>query len=323
MREATFINRNRDKWTKLENILSGSISVSPDELSELFIELTDDLSYARTFYPQSNITQYLNNLSFLAHKQLYKNKKEKTNRFNIFWGRELPLLVYKHQDKLMLSFLIFLTGIFIGTISAANDTTFVRLILGDTYVNQTLDNIQSGEPMAIYSSQGELNMFFAITLNNIKVAFYAFAAGVFLSFGTAYILLTNGIMLGSFQYFFYDQDLLLTSALTIWIHGTLEIAAIIIAGCAGLVIGNSVLFPGTYSRKYSFQQGAKQGMKIVVGLVPIFMTAGFLEGFVTRHSTDLPIAASLSIIIGSLLLIIYYFIIYPIRLTKQINDGTQ
>jgi hypothetical protein len=57
-------------------------------------------------------------------------------------------------------------------------------------------------------------------------------------------------------------------------------------------------------------------VKIAVGLVPIFITAGFLESFVTRH-TEMPIWLSLTIILGSLAFIIWYFIIYPIRLNNK------
>jgi uncharacterized membrane protein SpoIIM required for sporulation len=123
-------------------------------------------------------------------------------------------------------------------------------------------------------------------------------------------------MLGAFQYFFYTKGLLFESVLVIWIHGTLEISAIIIAGCAGLTLGNSFLFPGTYSRTASFVRGAKQGVKIAVGLVPIFIAAGFLESFVTRY-TQMPMWLSLTIIVGSLTFIIWYFIIYPIRLNNK------
>jgi len=126
-------------------------------------------------------------------------------------------------------------------------------------------------------------------------------------------------MLGSFQYFFYSKGLLLKSVLAIWIHGTLEISAIIIAGCAGLVMGNSILFPGTFSRGASFVRGAKQGVKIVVGLIPVFITAGFFESFVTRYS-NMPMWLSLQIIGTSLTFIIWYFIIYPIRLNNRLNS---
>jgi uncharacterized membrane protein SpoIIM required for sporulation len=126
----------------------------------------------------------------------------------------------------------------------------------------------------------------------------------------------NAIMLGSFQYFFYDQGLLWESARTIWIHGTIEISVIIIAGCAGLVLGNSILFPGTYTRLQSFIRGAKDGLKILLSTVPFFIIAGFLEGFVTRH-TEMPDWLALFIILGSLSLILFYYVIYPIKLKRK------
>ena len=197
-----------------------------------------------------------------------------------------------------------------GAVSVAHDDSFVRLILGDSYVNMTLENINNDDPMAVYKGAEESSMFLRITLNNIRVSFYAFVLGVLVPLGTPFILINNGIMLGSFQYFFFQKGLFLTSFLTIWIHGTLEISAIVIAGGAGIVMGNSILFPGTFTRLESFKQGARKGMKLVVGLIPIFITAGFLESYATRH-TEYPIFIKSGIILISAAIIIYYFFIYP------------
>jgi len=123
-------------------------------------------------------------------------------------------------------------------------------------------------------------------------------------------------MLGSFQYFFYDKGLLWESVRTIWIHGTIEISVIIVAGCAGLVVGKGLLFPRTYTRLQSFINGVKEGLKIVISTVPFFIVAGFLEGFVTRQ-TQMPDWLAISIILISLALIVYYYIIYPIQLHKK------
>jgi uncharacterized membrane protein SpoIIM required for sporulation len=289
-------------------------------LAERFIALTDDLSFARTFYPHSEITHYLNHLTGQVHQAIYKNKKEKKSRFALFWKQELPGIVGRHRRQLLYAFLIFTAACLLGALSAAYDDTFVRLILGDSYVNKTISNIQRGDPMAIYKQQQETPMFLAITLNNIKVSFTAFVAGVLFSVGTFWILLTNGIMVGAFHYFFYKYGLLATSMLTIWIHGTLELSAIVIAGGAGFVMGNSLLFPKTYSRLVSFRKGAREGLKIVVGLVPVFTVAGFLEGFVTRH-TDMPLYLSLLIIGLSAFFICFYFVYYPISLFSRKTHG--
>lgn len=313
MREVTFLKKNADKWKEFETFLSSKENINPDKLAALFIELTDDLSYSRTFFPESKTTQYLNSLTARVHQSIYKSKKERKERFFRFWKYEAPLLFYKHRLKIAISFSIFFISMLMGVVSSAGDSGFVRLIMGDGYVNMTLENIDKGDPMAVYKQMNGVDMFLGITFNNIRVSFIAFVYGILISFGTGWVLMSNGIMLGAFQYFFHIHHLLFESILVIWIHGTLEISAIIIAGAAGLVLGNSILFPGTYSRRQSFIIGSKEGLKIIVSLVPIFITAGFLESFVTRF-TGMPIYLSLTIIISSAIFVIWYFVIYPYRI---------
>ena len=321
MREAAFVKQNKDKWVAFENVLNKKGQLLPDELSDLYIEITDHLSYAKTFYPKSNTEFYLNTLASQAHQKIYKTKRESRNRIVSFWKTEFPSMFHRHHRELLISFLVFTFFSLVGAFSAANEGDFVRSILGDGYVNMTLENIEKGDPMAVYKEQGAFNMFLGITINNIKVAVYAFALGIFLGIGTLVIMLQNGIMLGSFQYFFYDKGLLWESVRTIWIHGTIEISVIIIAGCAGLVMGNGMLFPGTYSRLESFKRGVKNGLKIMISTVPFFIIAGFLEGFVTRH-TEMPDWLAVLIISSSLFLIIFYYIIYPNQLKRKARHAT-
>ncbi|RSK24336.1 stage II sporulation protein M [Hymenobacter metallilatus] len=311
MREAVFLRQNEARWKQYEQQATG-----PEDLAARFIALTDDLAYAQTFYPGSPTTRYLNDLAARQHQALYKNKPESTSRFREFWRRELPLLVARHHRTLAVSLVLFALFTAIGALSAAYDDTFVRVVLGDAYVNQTIENIERGDPMAIYKSGGETMMFLGITANNIYVALATFALGATLGLGTVYLLFRNGLMLGSFQYFFYQKGVLLPSVLTIWIHGTLEISAIILAGGAGLVMARGLLFPGTYTRAHAFRESARDGLKLAIGLVPIFIVAGFLEGFVTRH-TEMPLWLSLLIIGSSAAFIIWYFLLYPRRLAAR------
>ncbi len=318
MREVTFVQKNSAKWSRFEELLQGKDKDNPDEIPSLYTDIIDDLSYARTFYPASQTLAYLNQLSGKAHQEIYKNKREKKGRIITFWKTELPEIMHQSRKQLLYAFLIFMAAALVGAFSEATDSSFVRLILSDSYVNMTLNNIENGDPMAVYKGQGEVLSFLSITINNIRVAFNAFVFGIFFSLGTVLILVKNGIMLGSFQYFFYEHGVLVESLLSVWLHGTIEISVIIIAGCAGIIMGNSILFPGTYSRLYAFQQGAKKGLKIVIGTVPLFIIAGFIEGFITRHST-VSVAFDLFLIFASLTLVIWYFIIYPAKLNKNNN----
>jgi len=321
MREVVFVKHSNDRWKKFEQLLLSKDTDNPDEISSLYIQLIDDLSYARTFYPQSPTYKYLNELSGRAHQIIYKNKKEKRNRVIGFWKNELPLIFYKHQKQLLFAFIIFGISALIGAISSAYDDSFVRQIMGDNYVNMTIENIKNGHPLAVYNGGDEGYMFLWIAKNNITVAFVTFAAGILFSIGSAYYLFTNGIMLGAFQYFFYQYGVLKESLLTIWLHGTIEISVCIISGCAGIALGNSILFPGTYTRGQSFRVGANDGLKMVLGTVPFFIIAAFIESFVTRHARASQVFDGLVILL-SLTLIIGYFIIYPIRLHKKITTQT-
>ena len=326
MQELVFINKNINRWKKFEALSIKDSNYPPDKLAAMFIQITDDLSYCRTFFPESDTEIYLNELAAKTHYKIYKNKKESRSNFFNFWKLDFPLIIYDIRNYIFISIALFLFSALIGAFSAANDHNFVRTILGDAYIDMTLNNIDKGDPMAVYKQMMQTDMFLAITFNNIKVAILAFVWGLLLIVGTVYIMMSNGVMLGSFQYFFYEQGIFLESVLTIWIHGTLEIFAIIISGAAGLLIGVSVLLPGTFTRLESFKRGTVKGVKIMIGIIPIFIVAGFLEGFVTRY-TDAPVFVRASIILGSLVFIMWYFFLYPAKLNanrkQSIDDNEQ
>ncbi len=319
MREAAFIKKSKDRWSRLEAAGQQLKGLSADEASELYVRLMDDLSYARTYYPRSAVVTYLNGLAAHVHQYVYRNKPVDRRRFKTFWTREVPLAVAGAGRELALSFGLFLLTAVIGAWSAHHDPDFVRLVIpgGDAYVDETIRNIQRGEPMAIYGSQPAGSMFLFITFNNVWVALFTFAAGVLFGLGTAVKLAQTGFMVGAFQYFFFEQGVGVQSVLSIWLHGTLEITAICIAGAAGFTLGNAMLHPGTLPRRVSIMAGARRGLTIAMGLVPVFIVAAFLESFVTRRVPHMPVALTLVIIGLSLAFLIAYFIILPFHVRRN------
>ena len=166
--------------------------------------------------------------------------------------------------------------------------------------------------MNVYTGGREMNSFLEITQNNIGVSFNIFAMGMLTCIGSGIMLFYNGVMVGCFETLFWQHGLLGESMLAVFLHGTLELSAIVVAGAAGIALGNGILFPGTYSRITAFRRGAKRGLKIVVGTVPIFIVAGFIEGFLTRH-TEVADGVRLSFIILCLAFVIFYFVVLPRR----------
>nr|WP_255539633.1 stage II sporulation protein M [Longitalea luteola] len=287
-------------------------------MAQQFTELVNDLGYSKTFYPHSKVTQYLNDLASRIYLDIYKNKREETSRIGRFFRTELPLTVRKHHREILYAFLIFVGFAVMAAFSAAHDETFVRGVLGDGYVEMTEENIAKGDPFGVYKQTNPANMFAYIALNNIYVSFQVFVWGLFLGLGSVYELFINGVMVGSFQYYFFAKGLGWPSVLVIWIHGTLEISAIILSGAAGLIIGNSILFPGSHKRLHSLMQGAKDGLKLMIALVPILIAAAFLEGFVTRYSySSMPQWVSILILALSFIFIMWYFVWYPIQVQRK------
>tara|TARA_R110000868_G_scaffold1211_8_gene9453 strand:- start:6361 stop:7344 length:984 start_codon:yes stop_codon:yes gene_type:complete len=316
MREVTFLRKNADKWQSFETKLKNHTNESAEELADLYIELNNDLAYAQSCFSGSKTTQYLNDLSIQAHNTIYKNRKENASRFFTFWTVEIPELFSYRLKELGAAIFIFLLFCGVGVLSQQNDASFARLILGDQYVNLTVNNIEEGDPLAIYGMHTQMDMFFKITFNNIRVSFVNFILGIFTVFGTAWVMMKNAIMVGVFITFFDGYDLLSDAMLVIFIHGALELSAITISGAAGFVLGNSFIFPGTYKRSVSFVRGVKDGIKMLVSLIPVFIVAGFLESFVTRY-TNMPLVLSLFIIFGSFTFIIGYYIVMPVRIYLQ------
>jgi len=319
MREVAFIKQNKEKWLEFEQAIFGKLKKNPDELASLYIHLVNDLSYAQTYYPKSKTVVYLNHLASQTYQKIYKTKREDTNKLIYFFKTEVPLLVYQYRRYVLYAFILFGLLLSIGIISAKNDDTFIRLILGDGYVNMSLENIKDGNPVAVYKSGSNWGSFIGITFNNLKVGALSYFFGIFIGFGTFYILLNNCIMIGSFQYLFYKEGVFWESVRGIWIHGSMEIFAMVIEAAAGFALGASILFPDTFSRFNSFKIGFKNTFKIFLSTMPFTFAAGFLEGFITRYSIDMPRVLNVFIILFTLSIIGYYYLVYPFIVNKKIN----
>jgi uncharacterized membrane protein SpoIIM required for sporulation len=330
MREARFIKKNAGKWKSYQH----SQTNNPDETAERFITLIDDLSYAKTFYPRSKVTRWINGIAAGIYQSIYQNKKEKYSRIFQFWKFELPLLFKKYHRIFLFTTLVFLLFVGIGVFSSMHDENFVRGILGDGYVDMTDRNIENGDPFGVYKDGNPFTMFVFIAINNIFIAFMSVLGGFFLGIPTLFRwpvihiagLWDSGMMLGSFQYMFFSHGLGIKSILVIWVHGTLEISIFVIAATTGFIIAKSIIFPGTFSRMISIKRGVKDALKVLVIIVPVLLLAAFFESYVTHlmsqtytkgETGGMPVWVSVSILALSLAFIIWYFIILPIRLHKK------
>lgn len=311
MKESEFIEQNKKKWLEFENNLLKK-DADPSLTSKLFVQVTDDLSYARTFYKNRSVKVYLNGTARVLFNHLNKSQKRGWRAFINFWKKDLPLTLYDTRRALLISLVIFVACFTLGVITSIYDKDFAKSILSNGYVQMTNENIAKGDPMAVYKSESELRTFFPILYNNLRVNFLTFFSGIFMAIGSLVVMVINGVMVGVFQYFFIERDVFWESFLGIWTHGALEIPTIILSGGAGLTLGKGLLFPGTYTRFQAFRISGMKGLKIIMGVSPVIVLAAFIESFLTRH-TDIPDVLRLAFILVSFSFIIIYFYWYPRR----------
>ncbi|MBA4197521.1 MAG: hypothetical protein C0459_08195 [Chitinophaga sp.] len=328
MRETLFIKKNKDKWEAFD----AENSIDPDELSYKYTQVLDDLAYAKTFYPKSKTAQYLNERAVKFYNNIYSRRKERISALFNFFKTDLPIAIRQNHKQLLYALIFFMLFVLIGVVSAIYESGFLKVIVGDSYIEMTKANIQKGDPFGVYKDGNHFVMFLRISLNNILITILLdYATGVLFGVGTLYSLMVNGVMLGSFQYFFFEYGWGWQSILVIWIHGTLEISAIVIAGGAGLTLGNSILFPGTLKRMQSLQKGAERSAKILVMTIIMLLVAAWLESYVTHLSSnyfdkeanqiELPVWGSALILLASLSFVLWYFIFYPLAVERKLKKA--
>lgn len=322
MRESRFIEQNKEKWGKYENGIQ-SDSLGAEQMEEAFLELNDDLAYARTFYKNRAIRLFLNNLLLPIYAKINTSRKASFKSIAYFFTEIAPSNFYSARQFMLVSLITVLLGFSIGMLGTRANPDFANTILGSNYVRMTEENIAKGDPLAVYKKDKPASMFTYIALNNLKVAAFFFILGSLFCVGALYLLLSNGIMLGVFTWLFVSRGLAAEYVLTVYQHGALEMLSMVIEGAAGLMLGAGVLFPGTLTRTRSIQNAAKKSVMMFLVCVPIIVLAAFIESYLTRF-TQIPTALRSMVIILSVLFMLYYFVLLPIikfRKNKKVEGN--
>ena len=318
MLESTFIQKNQQKWVQFEYVCLSPNDYPPSQLADVYDELMADLAFAQTHYPNSKVTTYLNDMTLKVHLAVYKKGNTSTwQSVKRLINESIPMALYTHRRMLLYALLLFLFGTFVGVVSQLGDSDFSRLILGNEYVEMTIKNINNGTPTDVYNSESESTMMAYIPTNNIRVSLLCFVFGILTLFGTGILAFYNSVMMGCFSTFFYQQGVFSEAMQAVWLHGTIEISAIIVSIAAGFVLGTGWLYPSTMSRKQAFQKSAKQGLYIFLATVPMLIVAGFIESYLTRHAPEWPTAVNVGFILFSFVLVVLYIIVWPAKVAKS------
>ena len=233
-----------------------------------------------------------------------------------FFKHTVPMSFYRSRHFLLFSLCLFLIGEVIGVMSQCLDKDYFQAFFGDYYHSETMNNIKSGNPMGIYGSEGEVEMYFHITLNNMYVGLHYFTSGLLTPFYTIYMTITTGTMMGCFTTFFAQNGYLADVLIAPNEHGSLELPAAIVCSAAGMQLGMGWFFPGKLTRLKALMQSAQEALTMALAMMPFFMIAGFIESFITRHQ-EWPMVVRVLLMVVGLSFSVYYIILLPKKLGKK------
>jgi uncharacterized membrane protein SpoIIM required for sporulation len=125
--------------------------------------------------------------------------------------------------------------------------------------------------------------------NNLAVCFTTFAMGITAGIGTIYMMFTNGMLIGVIGAATWQAGMALQLWTFVAAHGALELPAIFISGGAGLEIARGMLFPGLLPRRESLALAGGRAARLMIGIVPMLVVAGIIEGFVSPSGLATPL----------------------------------
>lgn len=312
-----FIKKHRDDWKQLEQMMAilgktkkSSTGDNITKFHRLYQKAAQNLSYSQTYFPNEEVTPYLNGLVAKSHNLLYKDQVTSGKQIRHFFSTHFIGLLVDQWKFVLVAMLLFLLGAVGSFISVLNDPNNIYSFLPAEMV-RGINPDQLGKGNADVASS---LMSTEIMTNNIKVAILAFAGGITFGLLSIYLLYTNGLLLGALAAFFWQHERTYEFWAFIVPHGMIELTAIFIAGGAGLMMGYKLLVPGPFSRVYQLKEQAKRSVQLLLGTVPLFVIAGIIEGFITP--TTLSLETKYIVALLTVLGLIFYLIIGKMNLKK-------
>lgn len=282
-----FINKRKNNWQRLEDLLSlvesatlrGLSREEIRELGQLYRRAASDLAIARAESRDPKLVNYLNSLVIRAHGQIYRAENQGFGLIKKFFLRDFPQTFRKTWVFTAISFLTFALSAILAFAATWQNIDFAETI--GTY--DIRYEVEDERRWWLELNKGNQIGSAAILTNNIMVTFYAFSYGAFFALGTLYIVGMNGAFLGSIFAICYQLNPPFGNDLLFFViaHGVIELSCIFICGGAGMMIGYSILVPGDLSRIEALKKSGVEAVKVVVGCAFLLVIAGIIEGFVS------------------------------------------
>jgi uncharacterized membrane protein SpoIIM required for sporulation len=279
-----FIADRQGRWGQLETLIAAA-GKRPEKLpvSEIrslasgYRSVAADLAIARRNFPGDPLIARLERITLAARALVYERESRRQSLI-AFLADGYWQLLWERQRALALSTLLLFGPGIVGALWGLSDPVAAVALVPDGFLWVTEDQ-STDQGLGIVGLAGFSTF---IMINNIRVALAAFALGITFGLGTAYLVASNGLILGvvtGLALHAGNGDVMLAA---IAAHGVLELSCIVIAGAAGLSVGRALLRPAKLTRRAALTAEAGQAFRIAGGTAPWLVLAGLIEGYVSR-----------------------------------------
>lgn len=299
-----FVEERARRWERLATLVrrgrSGVRALASEEVLELgrlYRAAASDLATAQRDYPADRATAALNALVGEAHALVYSEPSISARRLLDFARRDFPRLVRANAGFVVASFALFA----IPFIAAYLIGLAYPALLESTLPRSVRDSLEHRQLWTDRVSEFRAFDASLIMTNNIRVSFLAFAGGAFAGTFTVFVLVLNGLVLGSVLAATQEAGLgtaLLSFAAA---HGFIELSVVFLAGAAGLRVASALLSPGDLSRRDALRLRGAQAVRIVLGCVPLLIVAGLIEAFLSPSTVPVALKIGVGLATGSAL----------------------
>lgn len=305
--------RQKGTWEAYGELLEqarrrGLEKLSEDEVSRfaaLYREVAADLARARTYGASPELLYALERSVGAGHNLLYRPETRTWAALKHWLTAGFPALVRRRWKPVAAASALFYVPALISYAATVADPAVGRAFVGPEMmvrVEESREKEARGE--GYVEEEVPLMPLLASSLiaNNVQVTFLAFAAGIVAGLGTVYVLVLNGVLLGTVSALFHHEGTLLHLYTFVLPHGVIELTAICIAGGAGLWMGSGMVVPGRQTRGRALVERAREGVSMLAGTAMLLVFAGFIEGFISPSDLPRPAKLGLAAVFAAILL---------------------
>jgi len=326
MKQDQFIEQKKASWQELSELIKsvekkGLKNFDKEKIlkfGRLYRQTSSDLSYSKIKFKNSQTSNYLNQLVARAHSQIYLPEPFSTKSFMNFYRQKFPDSFRQSFSHILLASLIFILSACISFVTVKCVPSTSILFAPKEIILPIEEGLRKNQMGAKFPEGIGPMLSSEIMTNNISVGFKAFAFGITFGAGTVYVLIFNGFMLGSLAAVASNYNYNIEFWSLILPHGITELLAIFICGGAGLLIADAILNPGDLRRVDALKINGNRAIKLIMGVIPLFIIAGIIEGFITPMKISPVIKLIFSLITG-ILLIIYFLAGQKFKIKKKVN----